>query len=112
MREDDARRRFASARVARPATVSPDGRPPVVPIVFAVDGDLLYTAVDGKPKSTTALQRLANIAANPAVSVLVDHYDEEWTRLWWVRVDGTARVVDAAEAALDLLAARYPVYRR
>jgi PPOX class probable F420-dependent enzyme len=112
MSEDDARRRFASARVARLATVSPDGRPHVVPIVFAVDGDSLYTAVDRKPKSTTALRRLANIAANPAVSALVDHYADDWTQLWWVRVDGTARVVDGAEAALDLLAARYPVYRR
>src|SRR3954447_531375 len=112
MSEDEARRRFAAARVARLATVSADGRPHLVPIVFAVDGDVLYTAVDRKPKSTTALRRLANLAANPAVTVLVDHYDEDWTQLWWVRADGTARVVagGGGEPALDLLAGRYPVY--
>ena len=62
--------------------------PHLVPITFAVDGDALYSAVDAKPKSTRALRRLANIAANPAVSVLVDHYDDDWTRLWWARADG------------------------
>lgn len=85
----------------------------MVPIVFALDGDTLYFAVDAKPKKTANLQRLKNIAANPAVSVLADHYEDDWTKLWWVRADGTARVVmDESEAsrAIDLLASRYHQY--
>jgi PPOX class probable F420-dependent enzyme len=110
---EEARTRFVAAPVARLATVSAAGQPHLVPIVFAADGDVIYSAVDRKPKSTTALRRLANIAANPAVAVLVDHYAEDWTRLWWARADGTARIAEAAEAerALDRLTARYPVYR-
>ena len=112
----DARARFAAARVARLATVDAGGRPHLVPIVFAVAGDTVYSAVDdAKPKATTRLKRLANIAANPNVAVMADHYDDDWTRLWWVRADGRARVLEpeAAEAgrARDLLAARYPQYR-
>jgi PPOX class probable F420-dependent enzyme len=109
---DEARARFAAARVARLATASADGRPHLVPIVFALEGDVLYTAVDAKPKSTRDLRRLANIAANPLVAVLVDHYAEDWTQLWWVRADGTARVVaaEAAGRALELLTARYAQY--
>lgn len=112
MEQDEARARFAAARVARLATVRPDGRPHVVPIVFALDGDVLYSAVDRKPKSTTALRRLANVAANPAVSLLVDHYDDDWAQLWWVRADGVARIVDGpvADRALARLAGRYPAY--
>ena len=109
------RRRIADATVARLATVGAGGKPHVVPITFAVDGDTIYFAVDAKPKRTTDLKRLRNIAANPSVSVLVDHYEDDWTRLWWVRVDGTARLLaDGAEAvrATDLLAARYSQYRR
>ena len=83
-----ARALFAAARVARLATVTPDGSPHVVPIVFAVDGDTIYTAVDGKPKRSRQLQRLANIAAHPRVTVLADRYDEDWSQLWWVRADG------------------------
>ena len=112
----EARARFVSAPVARLATVAADGRPHLVPVVFALDGDTLYTAVDDvKPKATTRLKRLANIAANPAVALLVDHYDDDWTALWWVRVDGTARLVDPGEPeaarARALLAERYPQYR-
>ena len=110
MTADEARARFAAARVARLCTITPEGRPHVVPIVFALAGDVLYFAVDRKPKSTAALQRLANLRANPAASVLADHYDDDWTHLWWVRADGTARVLDAEAAPLDLLAAKYPVY--
>ena len=114
MRLDDrqARARFATARVARLATVTAEGAPHIVPIVFAVERDVVYTAVDAKPKSTTALRRLANIAANPATAVLADYYDEDWTQLWWVRVDGTARILDAADAraGIEALTARYPVY--
>ena len=110
MEEADARRRLAASKVARLATASAEGRPHIVPIVFALDGDTLYFAVDAKPKKTTRLARLKNIAANPAVSVLVDHYEDDWTRLWWVRADGTAHIMaDDAEAqrAIDLLANRY-----
>lgn len=114
MESPEAKRRLAGANVARLATVSDVGRPHVVPIVFALEGDTLYFAVDWKPKKTGNLKRLKNIAANPAVSVLVDHYAEDWTRLWWVRADGTARVItDDAEArqAIDLLANKYAQYR-
>lgn len=108
------RRRLAAARVAHLATADRSGRPHVVPIVFVVEDEALYFAVDAKPKRTADLKRLRNIAANPAVSLLVDHYDEEWTRLWWVRVDGEARVLDdgvTSERALGLLAAKYSQYR-
>lgn len=108
------RRLLEEARVARLATAGADGMPHVVPITFALEGDTLYFAVDAKPKRTTGLKRLRNIAANPAVSVLVDHYEDDWDRLWWVRVDGAARVVeDSAESkrAGQLLAARYEQYR-
>jgi PPOX class probable F420-dependent enzyme len=99
-----------SARVARLATVDPRGRPHVVPISFALDRDTLYTAVDEKPKRTRELQRLRNIQANPQVEVLIDHYEDDWSRLWWVRLRGTARIVDDRRA-MELLAAKYPQYR-
>jgi PPOX class probable F420-dependent enzyme len=86
--------RVEAARVARLATVRPDGRPHVVPVTFAsAAADVIVTAVDHKPKRTTDLQRLRNIGANPEVSLLVDHYDDDWASLWWVRIDATARVV-------------------
>jgi PPOX class probable F420-dependent enzyme len=110
----DARARFAAARVARLATADAAGRPHLVPICFAVAGDTVYSAVDEvKPKATRRLRRLANVAANPAVSLLADHYDEDWSALWWVRADGDARVVEAeqASAAVELLARRYAQYR-
>ena len=87
----EARGRFAAARVARLATADATGQPHLVPVTFAVAGDMVYTAVDAKPKRTTALRRLANVAANPRVSLLVDHYDDDWSRLWWVRADGRRR---------------------
>src|SRR5256712_12885891 len=108
------RRRIADAKVARLAPVGAGGKPHVVPITFAVDGDTIYFAVDAKPKRTTDLKRLRNIAANPAVSILVDHYEDDWARLWWVRLDGRARIVtDEAERgrALELLVTRYVQYR-
>jgi PPOX class probable F420-dependent enzyme len=115
MDADQARALFDTARVARLATAGADGRPHVVPISFALDGDTLYSAVDHKPKRTLRLRRLANVAANPNVSVLADHYDDDWSTLWWVRADGSARVVaaDAPEhaRAVALLAARYEPYR-
>jgi len=75
-----------------------------------LDGDTLYTAVDEKPKRTRRLQRLRNIEANPQVEVVIDEYDEDWTRLWWVRLRGAARIVDDRRA-LELLAAKYSQYR-
>jgi PPOX class probable F420-dependent enzyme len=109
---DAARERFAAARVARLATIGVDTQPHIVPIVFALDDDILYSAVDAKPKTTMSLRRLDNITAHPAVAVLADHYDDEWTQLWWVRADGAARIVEGAEAALGvgLLTARYVQY--
>lgn len=111
MRRDEqwARERFEQARVARLATVSGDGSPHLVPMVFALDESRLISAVDQKPKSTTALRRLDNIAVNPFVSVLVDEYDEDWTKLWWARADGWARVEHSHD--LTALVARYPQYR-
>lgn len=108
-----ARARFAQARVARLATVSSGGRPHVVPITFALLGDTLVTAVDHKPKRTQALRRLANLAANSAAAVLVDHYSDDWTQLWWARADGHGRVHAPGEApdAIDALAERYAQYR-
>jgi PPOX class probable F420-dependent enzyme len=109
----DARALFAGARTATLGSAGADGRPHLVPCVFAVDGDQVYSAVDGKPKSTRQLRRLANIAARSAVSLLADRYDEDWARLWWVRADGDAVVVDdpaAMAGPLRLLAARYPQY--
>jgi PPOX class probable F420-dependent enzyme len=82
-----------------------------VPIVFALVGDMIHTAVDGKPKRTRSLKRLANIAANPRVSVLADHYDEDWSTLWWVRADGVARILAESPAGLAALQDRYPQYR-
>ncbi len=118
MTEGEARRRFVGARVARLATVDAAGRPHLVPLVFAVAGDTLYSAVDHKPKRTTALRRLANVVDNPAVALLVDHYDDaEWGQLWWTRADGTGRVIAApneaeeGRRAVDLLVARYAQYR-
>ncbi len=110
----EARRRFAAAPVARLATVGPAGQPHLVPVTFAVDGDRVYTAVDAKPKTTTDLRRLRNIAVDPRVAVLADHYEADWAALWWARADGTAVLLDRpADMAgpLRLLATRYPQYR-
>jgi PPOX class probable F420-dependent enzyme len=112
--DDEAWRRFAAARVAYLATVRGDGRPHLVPIVFAIGDDrTIYSIADPKPKSGLDLLRHRNIAANPSVSLLVDAYDEAWERIWWVRADGTARVVEDGpdrETAIRLLKARYAQY--
>jgi len=100
--------------VARLATVSPGGRPHIVPVTFAVDGDVIYSVVDAKPKTTTRLARLRNITAEPCVAMLADHYEADWDRLWWARADGAATILAGpAEMAapLALLARRYPQYR-
>jgi PPOX class probable F420-dependent enzyme len=109
----EARALFASAAVARLATVRPDGSPHLVPVCFALAGDRIYTAVDHKPKSTADLARLRHIAAEPRVALLADRYDEDWSRLWWVRVDGDASVVSSPcerERALAALTAAYAQY--
>jgi PPOX class probable F420-dependent enzyme len=119
VKPSQARSRFAAARVARLATVGVQGAPHLVPISFAVLGeDRIVTAVDHKPKRTTALRRLANIEANPSVALLADHYEEDWSGLWWARADGIARVLAAPEdepdtwaEAIAALVGRYQQYR-
>ncbi|MGW1610410.1 TIGR03668 family PPOX class F420-dependent oxidoreductase [Streptomyces sp. NPDC002285] len=122
MERDEARSRFAGAPVARLATVDPEGRPHLVPVVFALRGDEIVTAVDHKPKRSLRLRRLHNIAAHPAVCLLADVYDDDWERLWWVRADGEARIVppDATDrsareeyaAAVESLRQKYPRHYR
>ena len=109
-----AEQRLAAAPLGHLATVTPEGRPHLVPCCFVLDGDWIYTAVDAKPKTTVALQRLQNIRSHPAVCLLVDAYDEEWSDLWWVRVDGRAEVWESGsrrQRALDVLADKYRQYR-
>lgn len=124
----EARERFARARVARLATADASGRPHLVPVAFVVatrlpprpDGGhqgerVIYSAVDAKPKRTRELRRLANVRESPVACLLVDHYEEDWGALWWVRAEGTARVLEAddpeARRAHALLAERYPQQR-
>lgn len=114
MDEGDLRRRFASSPVARLATVRPDGAPHLVPVVFAVSGDTVWSAVDAKPKRSARLARLRNVRHEPRCCLLVDRYDDDWTRLWWVRADGSADVEDDPDPAhpgLLALADRHPQYR-
>jgi PPOX class probable F420-dependent enzyme len=118
MTAPEARTRFAACRLARLATADAGGRPHLVPVVFALDGDTVLTAVDHKPKRSGRLRRLADIAANPAVCLLADGgYEEDWGRLWWAQARGRARVAPEGgdpvlrARAAALLAARYPQYR-
>ena len=114
MTEDEARRRVTTARVGRLASIDHNGRPHVVPICFAISGDRVVSAVDQKPKQTTQLRRLDNIRRSPTVQLVVDHYDDDWSVLWWVRVSGRGRVIEdgsTREEAIDLLAMKYPQYR-
>ena len=109
------RERVMAASVGRLATLTADGRPHVVPCCFALADDTVYSAVDGKPKTSLALKRLANVESNPAATLLVDHYEDDWSALWWVRLEGVARVVTdppERESALTLLSAKYPQYVR
>ena len=106
--------RFAEAPVARLATVAPEGVPHLVPVVFAVDHDIIYTAVDAKPKRTQRLRRLTNIENNPRVSLIVDHYADDWTQLWWVRADGDAAIHrddEVVDTGYRLLRAKYSQYQ-
>lgn len=111
---DEARRRLSGARVARLATVGGQGAPHIVPVTFAVAGDRIYSAVDGKPKTTRDLRRLRNIRSNPQVAVLADHYEDDWAMLWWARADGSASILAASDelaGPVQLLTERYPQYR-
>ncbi|NDL60336.1 TIGR03668 family PPOX class F420-dependent oxidoreductase [Phytoactinopolyspora mesophila] len=113
LNEAECRRRLGAARVARLATTGADMRPHLVPVTFAVSGDLLVVGVDQKPKTTTKLRRMRNIEENPRVTVLCDHYDDDWTQLWWVRADGEASIVERGEIrdhAIELLVAKYEQY--
>ena len=108
------RERAAATPVARLATVEASGRPHLVPCCFALDGDVAYSVVDHKPKRSVTLRRLDNIRANPSVCLLVDHYEDDWTALWWARFDGHARLLtDGPEhaSAIALLCTKYPQYR-
>jgi PPOX class probable F420-dependent enzyme len=116
--DDEIARRIAAAPVAHLATVGAERQPHVVPIVFAVHGNRLWSPIDGKPKRSNALRRIANVRTNPRVSVLIDRYDDDWTALWWIRIDGDARIVagsDLTIAELEsierALRGKYPQYR-
>lgn len=110
------RARVGAARVARLATLTAGAKevtPHLVPITFALRGDVLYTAVDWKPKAGPQLRRLDNIAANPRVAVMVDRYADDWGALWWIRMDGTARVLEPgfeSTEAIDALCEKYEQY--
>src|SRR5258708_25703877 len=107
--EDEARARFAAVPVVRLGTADGQGRPHVVVVTFAVDGDVVYTAVDQKPKSGRPLKRLRNVGENPLGTMLADHYSEDWETLWWVRADGRAAILTGQRemaAPLRLLAGR------
>ncbi len=110
--EERARSLFGAARVARLATVDEQGQPHLLPVVFAVQGEAVVFAIDGKPKQSRDLKRLRNIRGNPRVSLLADHYDENWTRLWWVRADGAARILSGRNATepIGWLTAKYRQY--
>jgi len=114
MEETEARLRFAWARVATLATVDGSGAPHLVPVTFVVLGATVYSAVDGKPKRGTVLRRHANIRAHPRVSLLVQHWDEDWAALWWVRADGDATLTDdpaTVRRATGMLRDKYSQYR-
>jgi PPOX class probable F420-dependent enzyme len=107
------RRLVSEARVARLATIDPDGGPNMVPLCFALEGNTLYSGVDQKPKTTKQLQRLANVVRDPRVMVLVDHYEDDWDKAWWVRLRARARLLGPEEGArgIELLVLKYPQYR-
>lgn len=111
-----ARELLESGRVARLGTADAAGRPLVVPVCYVFDEGRVYSAIDAKPKRVSAarLRRLTNIAANPRVSLVVDHYEEEWSRLRYVIVEGRATVLERGDEharAIARLVAKYPQYR-
>lgn len=113
MSEGQCRARFTAARVLRLATADAAGKPHLVPATFALEDDTIVIAVDHKPKRHANLKRLRNITENPNVTLLVDHFDEDWDQLWWVRVDGHARVIEneLAYELVDALVDKYEQYR-
>lgn len=107
---------LANARVGHLATASETGTPHVIPVCFAVDGDLIYSVLDQKPKRTglIKLRRVKNVLANPLATLVVDHYEEDWSRLWYIMVSGRAELLlEGAEraSAIPVLRAKYPQYR-
>ncbi|MGW1782953.1 TIGR03668 family PPOX class F420-dependent oxidoreductase [Streptomyces sp. NPDC002143] len=109
-----ARDRFLTSPVARLATADAAGVPHAVPVTFAAEKDVLYFAVDHKPKSTWNLRRLRNIRENPSVTLLVDHYADDWSTLWWARADGRGEVLEDEQErhrAVELLRAKYAQYK-
>ncbi|MGI8562726.1 MAG: TIGR03668 family PPOX class F420-dependent oxidoreductase [Candidatus Dormibacter sp.] len=113
MRERQREAEVLAAPVGRLATLNPDGSAHVVPLCFVLAQARIYWAVDQKPKRTRQLRRLANLLRDPRVSLLVDHYEADWDRLWWVRIQGRATVLEAGPeqaSALQLLQAKYPQY--
>ena len=109
------RAKLETARVARLATLDAERRPHAVPICFACDGPVFYSAIDGKPKGVppSRLARLKNIKKTPQVALLVDQYDEDWARLWYVLVRGEAELVSTSterKRAIRRLRAKYPQY--
>ena len=113
---EDTRRFLEAHRVGHLATTGADGAPHVVPVCYALDDDAIYFVADAKPKRrpARALQRHVNLRANPRAALVVDEWDEDWTRLAWVLVRGPAAIVESDglhAAALALLRARYPQYR-
>lgn len=111
---EQARARFAASPVAVLGTVGPGGAAHLVPVTYVVSGDRVFIAIDDKPKRGHDLKRLRNIAANPRVCLLAQHYQEDWSGLWWARADGTARVIDAGDmpfGVLGGLVGRYDWYR-
>ena len=111
------RAKLETARVGRLATLDTGRTPHVVPICFAFDGSVFYSAIDRKPKrvAPSRLARLKNIRGTPQVALLVDQYDEDWTRLWYVLVRGEAELVSALaeqKSAIQRLRAKYPQYDR
>jgi PPOX class probable F420-dependent enzyme len=110
--ESEAFERLSNAQIGYLGTARVDGRPHVVPFVFAIEDGRIVSAVDHKPKRSPDLRRLRNIEANPAVSVLVDHYDDNWNRLWWVRADGRGRIVSEGSVHRDAIAALVAKYRQ
>ncbi len=117
--DEQCRLRFAAARVARLATIAEDGSPRLVPITFALVGgvaasDVVFSAVDHKPKSTAALARLRRIQREPRVSLLTDAYAEDWAQLWWVRADAQAEVLVSGterDTGIAFLQRKYEQYR-
>jgi PPOX class probable F420-dependent enzyme len=111
--EADVKERFAKSSVLRLGTADGDGRPHLVPATFAVLGDTVVIAVDHKPKRHSNLKRLRNIEENPVVSLLVDHFDDDWSHLWWARADGEAHVLEnqLAQELVDALVDKYDQYR-